>query len=210
MIETNVNIYVNTQKIMLNDSIQLEWNSKNLKQFLANYLLNSPYWKLIINKLKIIKNIKLPSSLKEIINKNLKIGESLPIAERILHKELHSTYFIPLVYINGNIIWGNAQSTFNVSQAHREYHNQIVTKYLNDESLHKNDIIKFSMDEWKKCDLYNMPSICKYARIVTNDNVFIFMYGTVEKDYNEISKIIYQKYNKLIFVIINNNILRLY
>lgn len=201
LIETNINAYINMRKIILNDSIKLEWNNTILKQFLLNYLLDSPYWKLVTNELKIIENTNLPSSLKEIINKNLQIGESVPITKHILSKELHSKYFIPIIYINGNIIWGNSQSTLNISQAQREYHNQLVIKYLNDESLHKNDIIKMPINKWKKCDPYNISSICEYARLVTDNNIFIFMYGDIEKNCKKISEIIYQNYNKPVFII---------
>lgn len=52
-----------------------------------------------------------------------------------------------LIYVNGNIIWGDSQSTLNAAQAQREYHNQILLRYLNNESLHTHDIMHLSMDE---------------------------------------------------------------
>ena len=199
IIENATNAYIKQQKIILNDNINLHWNENDLKQFFAKYLISSPYQKLIIRELNIIKNTKLSANLKDIANSNLQINESIPITTHILRKELHSMSITPLIYINGNIIWGNAQSTLNVSQAQREHHDRILLQYLNNESLHKDDIIHLSMDEWKQCDCYNMP--CEYARLVTDDNIFIFMYGDIEIDFPKIGKIIYQKYNKPVFTI---------
>lgn len=199
IIENTTNAYIKQHKIILNNNIILNWNENNLKQFFNDYLLTSPYQKLIIRELNIIKNIKLPANLKDILNRNLQIGESIPITTHILRKELHGMLIKPLIFINGNIIWGDTLSTLNASQAQREHHDQILLRYLNNESLHKNDIIHLSMDEWKQCDRYNMP--CEYARLVTDDNIFIFMYGDVEVNFEAIGKIIYQKYHKPVFAI---------
>lgn len=199
IIENTTNAYIKQHKITLKSNIKLNWNENNLKQFFNNYLLSSPYQKLIIRELNIIKNIELPANLKDILNSNLQIGESIPITTHILRKELHGMLIKPLIFVNGNIIWGDLQSTVNASQAQREHHNQILSRYLNDKSLHKNDIIHFSMDEWKQCDPYNMP--CEYARLVTDDNIFIFMYGDTEINFAAIGQIIYQKYHKPVFAI---------
>lgn len=199
IIENITNAYIKQQKIILNDNIKLNWNEDNLKQFFKDYLLSSPYQKLVIRELNILKNTELPANLKDILNRNLQIGKSIPIAADILRKELHGILITPLIYVNGNIIWGAAQSTINAAQGQREHHDQILLKYLNDESLHKDDIIHLPMDEWKKCDRYNIP--CEYARLVTDDNIFIFMYGEMETNFAKIGKIIYQKYHKPVFVI---------
>lgn len=81
-----------------------------------------------INKkeLKNIRNKQLPITLKEILNSNIQIGEQIPLAR--------------------NIIWGDLHSTLNAA-AKRKYHNQILLRYLNDESLHKNDIVYLSINE---------------------------------------------------------------
>lgn len=199
IIENTTNTYIKRKQIVLNDNITLNWNEDNLKQFLSIYLLSSPYQKLIIHELNTINDTELPASLNDIRNSNLQVGESIPITAHILRKELHGMQITPLIYVNGNIIWGNSQSTLNASQAQREYHNQILLRYLNNESLHAHDIIHLSMDEWKKCDPYNMP--CEYARLVTDNQIFIFMYGDVETNFPVIGQLIYQQYHKPVFVI---------
>ena len=129
----------------------------------------------------------------------MEIEDSIPIAPYILRKELHGMTLKPLIYVNGNILWRDSQSTINAAQGQREHHDQILLDYLNNESLHKNDIIHLSMDEWQKCNRYNIP--CEYARLVTDNNIFIFMYGEVETDFPKIGKIIYQYYHKPVFAI---------
>lgn len=42
---------------------------------------------------------------------------------------------------------------------------------------------------------------CEYARLVTDDQIFIFMYGDVETNFPTIGQLIYQKYHKPVFVI---------
>lgn len=174
-----------------------------LKNFLSKYLLKSNYWKLIINELNIIKNTKLPASLNDIINSNLSIGDYIPITENILRKELHGMLIKPLIYVNGNIIWGNSQLTINATLAQREHHNQILVRYLNNESLHKNDIVHLSMDDWKTYNMLCISNICDFVRLVTNDNIFICMFGKPESTIIKVSKIIYDQYHKPIFMITN-------
>ena len=201
IIENCINEYIKTKKINVNDTIKLYIDSDNLKNFLNIYLLNTPYWKLIKKELKIIQNKQLPTTLKEILNSNIQVGEQIPLAKNIIEKELHSMYVCPLIFVNGNIIWGNSQSTLNATAAKREYHNQILLRYLNDESLHKNDIVHLSMDEWKQCDIYDMYSVCDYVRLVSDNNIFIILYDEPNKLIA--ANKIYQKYHKPVFVITN-------
>ena len=203
IIERVINKYIDDKKIQLDDKIELNCDEIVLKNFLNKYLLKSNYWKLIINELNIIKNTKLPASLNDIINSNLNIGDYIPITENILRKELHGMLIKPLIYVNGNIIWGNSQSTINATLAQREHHNQILARYLNDESLHKNDIIHLSMDEWKTYDMLRIPNVCDFARLVTDDNIFICMFGELESSILKASKLIHDKYNKPVFMITN-------
>lgn len=203
VIERVINKYIDDKKIQLKDKIQLDCNETALKNFLNIYLLKSNYWKLILNELRIIKNVELPSSLNDILNSNLNVGDYIPISERILRKELHGMLIKPLIYVNGNIIWGNSQSTLNAAQAQREHHNQILLRYLNDESLHKNDIVHLSMDEWKTYDELRISNVCDFARLVTDDNIFICMFGELESSILKASKLIHDKYNKPVFMITN-------
>lgn len=199
IIENCINAYIKTKKITINDTIKLNINSDNLKNFLNTYLLNTPYWKLIKKELKVIQNKQLPITLKEILDSNIQIGEQIPLAQNIIEKELHSMFVQPLIYVNGNIIWGDSHSTLNVAASKREYHNQILLRYLNDESLHKNDIIHLSMNEWKKCDIHNMYNTCDYVRFVSDNNIFIILYDEPNKLLA--AEKIYQKYHKPIFAI---------
>lgn len=181
IIENCVNVYIKAKKITINDTIKLNINSDNLKDFLNIYLLNTPYWKLIKKELKNIQNKQLPITLKEILDSNIQISEQILLAKNIIKKELHSMFIQPLIYVNGNIIWGDSHSTLNASRAQREHHNQILLRYLNDESLHKNDIIHLSIDEWKKCNIYNMYNTCDYVRFVSDNNIFIILYDEPNK-----------------------------
>ena len=202
IIENCINEYIKVKKIHINELIKLQINDTDLKNFLKRYLLNSPYWNLIKRELKIIQNKQLPLTLKEILNKNLQVGEQIPLSENIIKKELHSLYVTPLIYINGNIIWGNKQSVLNVSTAEREYHNQILLRYLNNESLHKNDIIHLPINKWKQCNIYNMYNICDYVRLVSDNNIFIILYDEPNKLIA--AKKIYQKYQQPVFTITDN------
>lgn len=71
IIENTTNTYIKQKQIVLNDSIILNWNEDDLKQFLNMYLLSSPYQKLIIRELNTINNTELPASLNDIRNSNL-------------------------------------------------------------------------------------------------------------------------------------------
>lgn len=110
-------------------------------------------------------------------------------------------YVTPIIYINGNIIWGNKNSTINAAQANREYHSDLLLKYLNDMSLHKNDIVKLTAEEWKRQDVFSIPLICTYVRLVTDDNIFVILYDEGNTD---ISQKFYQLYHKPVFVITDN------
>lgn len=198
IINNTVNEYIRTKRINIDESINIS-NEDVIKQFLLTYLLKSPYWKLVKKIINDIKNKTLPSTLKELIN--IPVGQYVPISANIIKKELHSMYVTPIIYINDNIIWGNKDSTINATQANREYHSDLLLKYLNDMSLHKNDIIELTAEEWKNQDIFSIPLICTYVRLVTDDNVFIILYN---EDNVNISQKFYQLYHKPIFVITDN------
>ena len=198
IINNTVNEYIRTKRINIDESINIS-NENVIKQFLLKYLLKSPYWKLIKKTINDIKNKILPSTLKELIN--TPIGQYVPIPANIIKKELHSMYVTPIIYINGNIIWGNKDSTINAAQANREYHSDLLLKYLNDMSLHKNDIIELAAKEWKNQDVFSIPLICTYVRLVTDDNIFVILYDEGNID---ISQKFYQLYHKPVFVITDN------
>lgn len=109
----------------------------------------------------------------------------------------------PLIYVNDNIIWDHFQSTLNVTRTQREYHNQILICYLNDELLHKNDIVHLLMDEWKTYGMLCISNICDFVRLVTNDSIFICIFGELESTIIKVSKIIYNQYHKPVFMITN-------
>ena len=198
IINNTVNEYIRTKRINIDESINIS-NEDVIKQFLLKYLLKSPYWKLIKKTINDIKNKTLPSTLKELIN--TPVGQYVPISVNIINKELHSMYVTPIIYINGNIIWGNKDSTINAARANREYHSDLLLKYLNDMSLHKNDIVKLTAKEWKNQDVFSIPLICIYVRLVTDDNIFVILY---DEDTSNISQKFYQLYHKPIFVITDN------
>lgn len=198
IINNTVNEYIRTKRINIDESINIS-NEDVIKQFLLAYLLKSPYWKLVKKIINDIKNKTLPSTLKELIN--IPVGQYVPISANIIKKELHSMYVTPIIYINGNIIWGNKNSTINATQANREYHSDLLLKYLNDMSLHENDIIELTAEEWKRQDVFSIPLICTYVRLVTDDNIFVILYDEGNTD---ISQKFYQLYHKPVFVITDN------
>lgn len=198
IINNTVNEYIRTKRINIDESINIS-DEDVIKQFLLTYLLKSPYWKLVKKIINDIKNKTLPSTLKELIN--IPIGQYVPISANIIKKELHSMYVTPIIYINGNIIWGSKDSTINATQANREYHLDLLLKYLNDMSLHQNDIIELTAEEWKRQDVFSIPLICTYVRLVTDDNIFVILYDEGNTD---ISQKFYQLYHKPVFVITDN------
>lgn len=80
-----------------------------------------------------------------------------------------------------------------------------MNQYLNDISLHKNDIIKKSPEKWKQINPYSISTIyTDYTRAVTNDDIFIFIYQ--ESNTQMVANKLHSIYNKSVFIITNNMI----
>lgn len=105
IIEISMNEFIRTKKIPINDKVKLKLNKAALCDLFNKYLLTSPYWKLIKKELKTIKNSNIITTLKDITDCNLQVGDYVQITRSFILNELHSLYVTPLIYINGNIIW---------------------------------------------------------------------------------------------------------
>ena len=202
ILENIINEYIRTKKINVEQQIKLQCDSSLISDLLIEYLPISPYCKLVKQELKKIKDKKVPNTLQEILNANLQIGQTLPISSDIIKKYMHSMYVKPLIYINGNIIKGDENFTLNAARGERQSHSQVVSKYLNDMSLHKNDIIKMSADEWKNKDPHMIAADVDYNRAVTDGKIIMFLYPELNND--KIATLLHNHYNRPVFMITDN------
>ena len=155
---------------------RLEWNEEKR----VIYCFSSAFYPYLAHTLlkqmdteKLFSNFMLANDFSKI--KNLKIGESLPFSESLLHSLSHSNDFIPIIYVNGNVISSQDFSTNRVSPTNgRLYHAFLVDEYLENMSLHKNDIIKQTEEEWRSTSI--MSPIVQGIRAVMKDGV-IFIIG---------------------------------
>ena len=202
ILEKMINEYIRTKKINVEQQIKLQCDSSLISNLLIDYLSASPYFKLVKQELKKINNKKVPNTLTEILNANLQIGQMLPIGNDTIKESMHSIYVRPIIYINGNIIEGDENFTLNAARGERQSHSQVVSKYLNDMSLHKNDIMKMSADEWKNKDPYMIAADVDYNRAVTDGKIIMFLYP--ELNNNKIATLLHNHYNKPVFMITDN------
>lgn len=109
----------------------------------------------------------------------LEVNESIELDGNLLHALLHSDVYVPIIYINGNIVRG----TKIVSDEGRTHHYELYLDYLSDMSLHKDDIIKKTEEEWlEELDKAKTDTALMYKnwkdlmRIVADDknNIVVF------------------------------------
>ena len=106
-------------------------------EILINYLIDN------IDFLQGDINAHQASELDKI---DMSTGESIPINGELFHELTHSDKYIPIIYINGNVVVGEA---VNDSDNGRIHHSSLFKAYCKDMSLHKFDKIKKSEYEWK-------------------------------------------------------------
>ena len=99
------------------------------------------------------------------------------------YNSTHKVTMVPVIYINGNFIQGQSvleNDIKAVNENTRQYHNNLSYRYTHDMSLHKNDIIKHTLEEWKKLDAYALlfdPNYGKYlaGTAIINGNDLIIL-----------------------------------
>lgn len=106
------------------------------KEELINYLIDN------IDALQTDINSHTASELDNI---NITTGESISINGNLFHELTHSDKYIPIIYINGNVIAGEAIRDIDGGRIH---HSSLFKAYCEDMSLHKFDKIKKSPKEW--------------------------------------------------------------
>lgn len=89
---------------------------------------------------------------------NIAIGKSIKLSE-LFYDSIHKLTVVPILYVNGNFLKGTSALFNDIATANenvRQYHMHLAKDYLFDMSLHTNDIIKMSPEEWKKQDIYGL------------------------------------------------------
>lgn len=92
--------------------------------------------------------IKINNTIKatNIDDLGLEVGESIEIDHIKFHQWTHTDKYIPIIYVNGNVISGEKIS----SEFGRQHHDELFFAYCRDWNLHKNDIHKKSQEYWRK------------------------------------------------------------
>ena len=104
----------------------------------------------------------------------LQIGQSIPFDGKYFWWNLsHDISYTPVIYINGNVISSKDGEVSKEWGHGRVHHRELFTLYFQNMELHKNDIIKQSEEEWKKCDGFDWDTIRKYngVRGVIKNNI---------------------------------------
>ena len=86
----------------------------------------------------------------------LKQGEEIDIDSEALIDATMSGIFVPVVYINGNVLCALTNSSPVDS---RDLHDYLLELYITDMSYHKHDLEHKSEKEWKKVDIYNYDEL---------------------------------------------------
>lgn len=84
-------------------------------------------------------------SASELDKIDIKKGESIPINGALFHELTHSDKYIPIIYVNGNVITGQIVHDIKNGRIH---HSSLFKAYCKDMQLHKFDKIKKSKEEW--------------------------------------------------------------
>ena len=203
---------INNTRLKEKQYILLKFNDIELKKFIQ-YILNNNeiieiFKQQIINKVdinKIAEEVHINRILTDLSKINIKIGESIDVDGELLHYMTHDISFLPLIYINGNVIFGNQHEVSEYGG--RVHHNVLFDRYFKDEKLHTNDQIKQEMDEWRKCNGNNINDVLKYhgVRAVQKDNVILLIDGG--NNTKEATDAIYNKTNNKILALSDNALL---
>lgn len=128
-----------------------------------------------INRInKALRNIKqsevdLISNALELINideLNINVGQEKPLDEAFFNRLHHLSQFKPVIYINGNVISGK-----DSTGKERNHHSLLYDDYFNNEELHKHDIIKMPMEEWKKVKYTDIKKYHGVSAVIQTKNV---------------------------------------
>ena len=95
---------------------------------------------------------------------NLEIDESI-ILNAVMFHDITLNKSIPIIYVNGNVI---ADFTTPVNGNERVYHSVLFKQYCEDMSLHKNDRIKKTKEEWGNLTKNLEPDNMKLSQIMND------------------------------------------
>lgn len=164
---------VNSIATMSNPICLLGITDSELDKFSEQALNNNQLKQLLIKLIEEVSPVKVESyfNANQIIDDlsklKLEVDKSLPVDGKLVHNISHSNRWIPLVYINGNVITDTA-----TNGNRRTIHAKIFGDWFkNTDVNHDNDLVKY-----KKCPC-NYPNIRKYhgVRGVMKDNVVILI-----------------------------------
>ena len=122
-----------------------------------------------IHDLQAVINAQKYSSIDNI---NIEVGESISLNGDLFHSLTHTDQYIPIIYINGNVITGEA---INDTENGRIHHAALFKKYCMNESLHKFDKIQMPITDWSNMvkdlttyseEIYNLMEKYKCVRAV--------------------------------------------
>lgn len=115
------------------------------------YLMNPENLKVITNNVLNKKRIqsKINAYTIDLDTIQLEIGESMPLSSDLLHTLSHTEEYVPIIYVNGNIIVGKNTSSIADS---RQRHIHLFDEYLHNMDLHANDIVEKTPEEWAKIE----------------------------------------------------------
>lgn len=78
-----------------------------------------------------------------------KVGDQIPIEPGILYSTEHSNKFVPIIYVNGNVIEDEVTITNSLNDnSLRKTHHELLLHYYHNQSLHKNDIDEYDEAYW--------------------------------------------------------------
>ena len=163
----------------------------NLFEFMADIVVNDDVIETAINNFDedYLEDFIKTNKYTNINNIDIEIGESVPLHPELFHILTHTDQFLPILYINGNVLIGEqVQDKLNG----RIHHDTLKELYLKDMSYHKNDIIHKSKEEWEKInseESWKIPDVRAVKEI--NGTAVVILYG--DDNFNVAAKAISQK-----------------
>lgn len=148
------------------------------------------------------------NSPEELMSTNIKVGQAVKISDKF-HDNTHSLSAKPVLYFNGNLIDDNINTNIKLNtDTERLYHKTLLDKYLGNESLHTNDIIKKPITEWRELrDSTENTLVYIFSGEYEAASIIIYKYGIIfyalPKFANKVTSIL-KSYNKPIFYMNNS------
>lgn len=109
-----------------------------------------------LSKESIEKKINTESITNDLSSLGLSQGDEIDIDNETLNEVTMGGTFIPVVYINGNVLCALTNSSPADS---RDLHDDLLELYITDMSYHKHDLEHKSEKEWKKVDIYDYDEL---------------------------------------------------